>query len=166
MKRLFMLMLAIACHQIAIAQTTVEEVRLNELDQYWSKLSETVEEGDFDSYAALYHPDAVLISLYGKQPGCVPISSALENWKQGFLDTKSGKNAAKVDFRFANRAGTEQTAYEAGIFNYSSTDTEGKVYSVYVHFEQVLVKKDGNWLTTVENQQKLATEDEWEALDN
>ena len=32
-----------------------------ELDDFWAEVSRTVAEGDFDGYAATYHPDAVVI---------------------------------------------------------------------------------------------------------
>ena len=63
------------------------------LDAFWDEMSRTVAEGDFDGYAALYHPDAVLVTL---DPGSsVPIAQALAGWAPGFADTREGWAAAQ-----------------------------------------------------------------------
>jgi hypothetical protein len=57
--------------------------------------------------------------------------------------------------------GDETTAHETGIFLYSSTDGGGK--QEYIHFEVLLVKRDG-WKTLMEYQKSKATREEWESL--
>ena len=43
-------------------------------------------------------------------------------------------------------------------------DSEGKVKDEYIHFECLLVKKNGKWKTLMEYQKAEATLKEWEAL--
>lgn len=130
-----------------------------ELDSYWAELSRTVAEGDFEGYARLYHPDAVLV-VGGT--GTFPIESALAGWKQGFVDTREGRAEAVVAFRFTERLSGEATAFETGFFRYVLEPQEGDDVVALVHFEALLVKKDGRWLMLMENQQRPATDEEWE----
>ena len=48
-------------HLLPIFEVNQDSVRTAELDQYWEALSKTVAEGDFEDYAAAYHPDAVIV---------------------------------------------------------------------------------------------------------
>ena len=131
-----------------------------ELDAFWADMSRTVEEGDFEGYGALYHPDAVLVMLTS---GSVPIGSALAGWKQLFVDTHEGRAEASVEFRFTSRLNDATTAHETGIFRYSFKPADGEEQVAPVHFESLLVKKDGNWLMVMEYQKSQATEEEWAA---
>lgn len=135
--------------------------RITELNALWQKVSRTVNEGDFEGYAATCHPDAVLIA--GTQQKSYPLAQALKKWKQEFDDTKSGKIKASVNFRFSKRLGDDTTAYETGMFRYSSTNTEGITKTEYIHLIALLVKKD-RWLVLMENQKSVGTKDEWNAL--
>lgn len=130
-----------------------------ELDAYWAELSRTVEEGDFEGYAALYHPDAVLVSLGSGTS--YPIAQALAGWKQGFDDTAAGRAEAGVDFRLTQHDATR--AHETGVFRYTFTPEGGETTVAPVHFEAVPVKEDGEWLMLMEYQKEMATEEEWEA---
>lgn len=143
-------------------EATSDTTRIAELDQYWQELSRTVEEGDFDGYGAAYHEDAVVIFAGGAKKSSMSISKALAGWKQGFLDTKNGKVSSMVEFRFSQRINDEDTAHETGIFHYSSGGETGT--SVYVHFEMLMVKKDGSWLGLMEYQKSKATLEEWKLL--
>jgi ketosteroid isomerase-like protein len=148
----------LVCSQLAAdlgAQTTAE------LDAYWAAVSRTVEEGDFQGYAALYHEDAVLVSRLSDNS--YPIATALDGWEQGFIDTREGESTAGVDFRFSQRLNDGTTAHETGIFNYRLETSTGEVTDQYVHFSALLVKKDG-WKMVMEYQQSVATVDEWNAL--
>ncbi len=137
------------------AQTTAE------LDAYWAEVSRTVGEGDFRGYAALYHEDAVLVSsLDGNS---YPIATALDGWEQGFIDTREGRATAGVNFRFSQRLNDGTTAHETGIFNYRLETSTGDATDQYIHFEALLVKKDG-WKMVMEYQQAVATVEEWNAL--
>ena len=137
------------------AQTTAE------LDAYWAEVSRTVEEGDFEGYAALYHQDAVLVSNFSEDS--YPIASALEGWEQGFTDTRKGESTARVRFRFSRRLNDGTTAHETGIFNYRLETASGEVTNQYIHFEALLVKK-GGWSMIMEYQKSPATVEEWDAL--
>ncbi len=131
----------------------------SELDAYWAEVSRTVAEGDFEGYAALYHDDAVLVASAGSHP----IAAALADWKQGFVDTKAGKNKSSVEFRFSRRLHDGTTAHETGIFSFRLETAAGDVTVGYTRFEALLVKKDG-WKMVMEHQQSQATAEEWNAL--
>lgn len=146
-------------------ETSKDSTRLAELNRYWVALSKTVQEGDFEGYAATYHEDAVVIFASGENKVSLPISTALKSWKQGFQDTKAGKAKSNVAFRFSQRIGDETTAHETGIFHYTSANTESeKGESYLVHFEMLFVKREGSWYALMEYQKSDATEEEWEAL--
>lgn len=153
-----MLMLIFLATSRATFSTEVNP-RLVELDGYWAEVSRTVRDGDFDAYKAGYHDDAVFVSLKTS----FPISQALNNWKQGFVDTKSGKIKANVQFRFASRVGDARTAHESGIFLNSSTDVGGKAKESYVYFDALLVKK-GSWKMLMEYQKNEASKADWDGL--
>jgi ketosteroid isomerase-like protein len=131
-----------------------------ELDAFWSEVARTVAEGDFAGYAATYHPDAVLVN--GASDTSYPIASALQGWEQGFIDTREGKMEASVEFRFTRRQNDETTAHETGIFHYSANPAEGNASDQLIHFEALLVKKDG-WKMVMEYQKTPATPEEWAA---
>jgi ketosteroid isomerase-like protein len=130
-----------------------------ELDAYWAEVSRSVEAGDFEGYSATYHPDAVVIFGMASQP----ISSALAGWEEGFVDTEAGRNVSSVEFRFSERRNDDTTAHETGIFHYESRSASGEGADQYIHFEALLVKRDG-WLMLMEFQQEPATATEWDAL--
>lgn len=150
-----LLLLTAAAASPAPAQVTAE------LDAYWTELRRTVAEGDYDGYAAAYHEDAVLVSLSGGRS--YPIAEALAGWKPGFDDTHAGRMTADVEFRFTRRLNDAKTAHETGIFRYVSQQPEGEPEVALVHFEALLVKRDGEWSTVMEYQKEPATEAEWEA---
>ena len=133
---------------------------VDELDAYWAELSRTVVEGDFEGYARLYHPDAVIV-LDGSATH--PIAVALAGWKQGFDDTRDGRAEAGVAFRFTSRLHDGTTAFESGMFRYTLSPAEGDDVVALVHFEGLLVKKDGRWSMVMERQKGPATDAEWEA---
>ena len=139
--------------------TEQEAQRLKELDQYWAQVSKTVEEGDYEGYAALYHEDAVVVFATRDPKMSVAIADALKAWKPGFDDTKAGKTKANVEFRFSQRIGNKNTAHETGVFAYSDGGPNN-----YVAFEMLLVKKDGKWLGMMEYQKNGATQAEWDKL--
>jgi ketosteroid isomerase-like protein len=131
-----------------------------ELDRYWAEVSRTVAEGDFEGYAATYHPDAVLVSLGSRNS--YPISQALAGWKNGFDQTQAGRMKAGVEFRFSRRLNDAATAHDTGMFRYFSQETGAQPQVVLLHFEALLVKKDGAWKMMMEFQKAPATEAEWE----
>ena len=131
-----------------------------ELDAYWAEVARTVVDGDFEGYASLYHPDAVLV-MQGS--GTVPISGALEAWKEGFDDTREGRAVAGVAFRLTDRLNDGSTAHETGMFRYTFKPVDGEEQVALVHFEALLVEKDGRWLMVMEYQKEPATDEEWDA---
>lgn len=141
--------------------------RLAELDAYWAEISRCVKAGDFEGYKATATKDASLI--LGAQKKAYPLAKAFKQWKEGFVHTKSGEVEASVDFRFSERFGDETTAYETGTFLYQSKPTvEGadgkKPIAVYVDFEALLQKRDGEWKMIMEYQKAPTTEAAWKAL--
>ena len=134
--------------------------RAAELDAFWAEVSRTVAEGDFEGYAATYHDDAILVS--GTSGTTYPISQALDGWKQGFLDTRAGAMEASVEFRFTRRLSDDTTAHETGIFHYEVVDGEGNRSGQFIHFEALLIKKEG-WKMMMEYQKSVATQEEWDA---
>ena len=139
-----------------MAQEGVQEA----LDAFWAEVSRTVAEGDFDGYAATYHPDAVLVS--GTSGSSYPIAQALEGWEQGFLATQAGEVKASVEFRFTQRLHDASTAHETGIFRYAVEEPGGEAVAQFIHFEALLVFKDG-WKMVMEYQKTPATQEEWDA---
>lgn len=134
----------------------------SELDIFWAEVSRTVSEGDFEGYAATYHPDAILVSHATHTS--YPIAKALSGWEQGFRDTEAGTMQARVEFRFTQRLHDGTTAHETGIFHYSATPEQGEVVDQYLHFEALLVSKDG-WKMMMEFQKTPATVEEWVAAE-
>ena len=140
-----------------------DNVRLDELDALWAEVSRTVTEGDFEGYKATCHAEGVLVSGVRKQSQ--PLSEALARWKKEFDATKNGDMEASVEFRFSQRMGDDSTAHETGIFRYSTVDDQGRSKSEYVHFEALLVKRDGAWKVLMEYQKSLATVEQWNLLE-
>jgi len=148
---------------VSVCSLSAEENKIQkELDAYWKEVSRSVGEGDFEGYKATCHEDGVLVS--GKKESSYPLADALKRWKQEFLDTKAGKIAASVEFRFSNRFHDEATAHETGMFLFSATDAEGKKTDAYIHMEALLLKRDGKWQIMMEYQKSEGTRAEWEAL--
>lgn len=135
----------------------------DEIDAYWAEVSRTVTEGDFEGYAALYHEDAALVN--GISGTSYPISDALAGWKQGFDDTSAGKMKASVEFRFTERIHGEAVAHDTGIFNYTSQMGGEAPQPIYVHFQGLMVKKDGEWKMTMEYQIATASEADWNKIE-
>jgi ketosteroid isomerase-like protein len=169
MKKLLLFVLAIsfvsATSVTTEKNTSEQSTRIQELNQFWNNLSKTVKEGDFEGYKDTYHKDAVIIFASGKNKTSVPIEKALASWKQGFVDTKNGKNKSSVEFRFSQRIGDATTAHETGIFVYKTSNADGSNEKSFpTHFEMLMVKRNGKWLGLMEYQKANATMKEWEAL--
>lgn len=93
------------------------------------------------------------------------MAAALAGWKQGFLDTKQGKQLDNVSFRFSQRIGDETTAHETGIFYFTSRDSKGKLIGeFYTHLEALLTKQGDKWVCLMEYQKAEATKEQWDAL--
>lgn len=159
MKLLTVLVLTLLC---CSANTFAEKPQLAELNAFWTEVSRSVREGDFTAYEATCHPEGVLVS--GSKKLSSPLSEALARWKNEFVATKAGEMKASVEFRFSQRFNDAVTAHETGIFLYSSTGPDGKKVDEYIHFEVLLLKKEGHWMTLMEYQKSKATKEEWDAL--
>jgi len=150
----------VAVAALLVLPATASAQVATELDGSWAEVARTVVEGAFEGYATLYHPDAVLVALGSRS---YPISGALAGWKQGFEDTREGRAVAGVEFRFTERLNDESTAHETGMFRYTFRPVGGEGQVALLHFEALLVKKDGRWLMLMEYQKEPATDEEWDA---
>lgn len=163
---LLLLLLVAVTHPLARAADEADSQparpELAELDAYWSEVSRAVGAGDFEGYTATCHPEGVLVA--GTKKTSHPLKDALARWKQGFLDTKEGRMKASVNFRFSQRLGDSSTAHETGIFHYATEKPDGETTSEFIHFEGLLVKRDGRWLILMEYQKSVTTKAEWDAL--
>ncbi len=139
-----------------------QQARLAELDAYWAEVARCVTQGDFEGYKATCHDQGVLVS--GSKQTCEPLTTALARWQRDFTDTRDGKVRASVEFRFSRRLGDATTAHESGIFRYVSQAPGGPVKTEHIQFEGLLVKRDKGWKILMENQQRPATQAEWDAL--
>lgn len=139
-----------------------ESARLKQLDAYWAEVSRAVGSGDFAAYEATCHPEGVLVS--GTRKTSSPLADALKRWRKDFDATKSGEMKAGVDFKFSQRLGDATTAHETGMFRYTATSADGKETREYIHFEALLVNRDGRWKIVMEYQKSKGTRAEYEAL--
>lgn len=139
-----------------------ESARLKQLDAYWTEVSRAVAAGDAAAYEATCHPDGVLVS--GVKKISSPLADALKSWKKDFDATKRGAMKASVEFKFSQRLGDATTAHETGIFLYTATGADGKETRDYIHFEALLLKRDGLWKIVMEYHKSKATRAEFEAL--
>ena len=140
----------------------------DELDAYWAGVVAYLGAGDFEGLVTTYHPEAVLVSE--RLDTSYPITRALERWKPGILDTAAGRAVSEVEFRITRRLFSETTSHERGIFHFRSGPTgedagEGDFAEDYVHFEALLLKKDGVWSMVMEYQKHSATKAEWDAAE-
>jgi ketosteroid isomerase-like protein len=116
--------------------------------------------GDFDAMAATYHKDAILVTAQSSSP----ISEAIAKWRVDGAKLAAEGSAATVAFRFSEHRHGETTSLETGIFRYSITNRAGEETAYLVHFEDLLIKQNGNWLTIMERQMEDATQVEWDEL--
>jgi ketosteroid isomerase-like protein len=126
----------------------------------YAEVTRTVEVGDFDAMAATYHKDAILVTAKSSSP----ISEAIAKWRLDGVTLAAEGSAATVAFRFSEHRHGETTSLETGIFRYSITNRAGEETAYLVHFEDLLIKQNGNWLTMMERQMEDATQVEWDEL--
>lgn len=159
----FFLSVCILVPSVSFSQKSEISQISKQIDELlWNKISKSVREGDFETYANLNHPNAVLVS----SAKSVTMKEALANWKQGFVDSKNGKQKVNVEFRFSKRLDNETTAHQTGIFNFITYEigTDKIKSEDYVNFEALLVKYNGFWQIMMEYQKTKASREEWEAL--
>ena len=126
----------------------------------WDVISQSVKNADIEAMASTYHPDAILVSSGETRP----ISDALEGWGNGMQEAKENGKNARVAFRFSSRQDDKHSAFEQGVFKYTSIDASGKEEYMYMHFESLLVKQNGRWLYLMERQLEVTNEAAWNAL--
>ncbi len=154
-----LLLISILFASNALAQTSANP----EITAFWIEAERQVIEGDFDAYAASFHKEAILVNGIGEQS--YPIQTALDGWQQGFNDTKAGKMKAEVEFRFSAQIHGESSAHQTGIFRYAWQNEQEEAQEVFIHFEALLTKTDGEWKMLMEYQKSLASAEEWKALE-
>lgn len=137
------------------AGTTAEITR-----DVWVPVAASVANDDIVAMGRVYHPAAVLVTRAGTKP----IAAALDGWGKDIVTAKKNGVRASVSFRFASRRDDATTAFETGIFKYSTTDKAGKVTTGYTQMEALLVKHDGSWRIVMEHQLDATTEAAWNAL--
>ena len=142
------------------ADDSAQQTRQAELDALWAEVSRSVREGDYEAYKRTCHKEGVLVSGISKKT--YALSQALVDWEQDFIDAKSGKMKANVEFRFSQRFGAKATAHETGIFLYTAKDNEGKNIRDYIVFEALLLKKKDGWKIVMEYQKGKTTKAEWD----
>ncbi|MFK7933938.1 MAG: hypothetical protein AB8G22_10545 [Saprospiraceae bacterium] len=154
---------AIQQDTLLLQQNPPTDERIESLNAYWAALAKTAAAGDFEGMKSLYHADAVLV----KPDTTIAISDAFQfRWKKEIMEVKNGIRKNALEFRFSKRIGNDVTAFEKGIYYYTSMETAtGKMLGdSYVHFETLLVKENGQWVALMEHQKMEATEEEWKLL--
>lgn len=126
----------------------------------WKVVVETVEKDDIVRMGSTYGPNAVLVSPTNTQP----IAAALDRWGRDMVTNKAKGTHATVGFRFSRRQDGPTTAFETGIFNYTTIDRAGVSKPGYYPFEELLVKIDGRWQIVMERQFAEVTEADWAKL--
>jgi hypothetical protein len=139
---------------------TADDHGNHDTDSLYRELIRTVTENDFDSMAATYHQDAVLVTPNSTSL----ISSVIPRWRTDGDKLKAAGGKVTLAFKFAKRIVNEETAFEQGIFRYATIDAYGKETVMFYHFEDLNRKMAGKWRTMMENKQKPATEEEWNSM--
>jgi hypothetical protein len=149
-------LLALSCNLFAQTST-------NELNAFWIEAERQVREGDFEAYSNSFHYDAILVN--GISKNSIPIKEALDGWEKGFEDTIQGQMEASVEFRFSETLLGTASAYQKGIFHYTSEYIGQSQVSVFIHFEVLLTKSNGIWEILMEYQKDYATIEDWNSLE-
>ena len=149
-------LLALSCNLFAQTST-------NELNAFWIEAERQVREGDFEAYSNSFHSDAILVN--GISKNSIPIKEALDGWEKGFEDTIQGQMEASVEFRFSETLHGTESAYQKGIFQYTSENIGQSPVSVFIHFEVLLTKSNGIWKILMEYQKDYATKEDWKRLE-
>ena len=140
--------------------TLANEQQSYDTDNLYHKLIKSVENADFKLMANTYHADAVLVTANKS----TLIKSALIRWEKDGKKLQDDGGHATLAFRFNKRIVNEFSAFESGIYRYSTIDKLGKETVFYAHFQDLNIKKKGNWLTMMENQTAKATKQQWLSL--
>ena len=141
---------------VAAAGATAAEIDRD----VWAPVAASVANDDIVAMGRVYHPAAVLVTKAGTKP----IAAALDGWGKDIVTAKAKGVRATVEFRFSSRQNDATTAFETGIFKYSTTDRAGATTPRYMELEALLVKHDGQWRVVMERQLESTTEAKWNAL--
>lgn len=141
------------CISSAAAQETV--------DAFVAEVERTVESGDFQGYASLYHEEAVLV--HARSGTAVPIESPLARWKSGFEDTRAGRRRVELETRVTRRIVGEAVAHLTGVYAYTLQLEGGEPSIEYVHFQDLLLREGGQWKWMMEYAVGPATAEEFAA---
>jgi uncharacterized protein (TIGR02246 family) len=128
--------------------------------EIWTVLVESVRTDNITQMASTYAPDAVLVTPRTTQA----MRDALAGWGRDMVANKAKGTTAKVEFRFSRRMDNATTAFESGIFNYTTIDSAGVAKPGLYPFEELLVKKDGHWQILMERQFAAASQADWDKL--
>ena len=157
--RLYLILVLLVPSSILFAQTNNN----NGLNAFWIEAERQVKEGDFKAYSASFHHDAILVN--GISKNSIPIKEALDGWEKGFEDTRLGQMKASVEFRFSESILGTSSAYQKGIFFYTSEYAEQSPVSVFIYFEVLLTKSNDIWKILMEYQKEYATHEDWNRLE-
>ena len=126
----------------------------------WMPVAASVTGDDIVAMGRVYHPAAVLVTRAGTKP----IAAALDGWGKDIVVAKKNGVRATVAFRFASRRDDATTAFETGIFKYTTTDRAGVSTTGYTQMEALLATHEGAWRIVMEHQLDATTEAAWNAL--
>jgi hypothetical protein len=155
-RALFLTILISAVSMFAMADDTDAA----NTDSLYAEIQRTVADVDFGGMAAVYHPDAVLVSARST----VAISDIMPRWKAAGEKLQRDGGQASVAFRFTARQHNETSAFDSGIFRYATIDADGVEKATFVYFENLSVYRDGRWLTMMERQMAPTSESDWNTL--
>ena len=156
---LYLILILLVSSSILFAQINDN----NGLNAFWIEAERQVNEGDFEAYSTSFHHDAILVN--GISKNSIPIKEALDGWEKGFKNTRLRKMKASVEFRFSESILGTSSAYQKGIFFYTSERTEQSPVSVFIHFEVLLTKSNDIWKILMEYQKEYATHEDWNRLE-
>ncbi|MEP7116699.1 MAG: hypothetical protein ABI880_03915 [Acidobacteriota bacterium] len=126
----------------------------------WGPVAASVSDDDIVAMGRTYHPAAVLVA----KDGTKLIAAALDGWGKDIQTAKKNGVRATVAFRFSTRRDDATSAFETGIFKYTTTDRAGVSTSSYTTMEALLTNYEGAWRILMEHQLGATTEAAWNAL--
>ena len=148
---------------LTLSSSLFSQTSTNELNAFWIEAERQVREGDFEAYSNSFHYDAILVN--GISNNSIPIKEALDGWEKGFEDTRQRQMKASVEFRFSETIIGTSSAYQKGIFFYTSEYAEQSPVSVFIHFEVLLTKSNDIWKILMEYQKEYASYEDWNGLE-
>ena len=148
---------------LALSYNLFAQTNTNEINAFWIEAERQVREGDFEAYSNSFHPNAILVN--GISKNSIPIKEALDRWEKGFEDTRQRQMKASVEFRFSETVFGTSSAYQKGIFHYTSEYIGQSPVSVFIHFEVLLTKSNSIWEILMEYQKDYATKEDWNSLE-